>query len=72
MALVNSHPDYLKSPSCFKMYSSFLETMREKDDYWHALPREVARWWRQRTTAPYYSKVCMREGMISITPQVVS
>jgi peptidoglycan/xylan/chitin deacetylase (PgdA/CDA1 family) len=72
MALLNSHPDYLNAPSRLNIYSSFLRTMREKDDYWHALPREVAQWWRKRTAAPYYSRVSMREGVISITPQFFS
>jgi hypothetical protein len=71
MALLNSHPDYLKIPSRLQVYSQFLQTMREKQDYWHALPRDAARWWRERTTAPYSSKVSMSEGGISITPQAV-
>jgi peptidoglycan/xylan/chitin deacetylase (PgdA/CDA1 family) len=48
MALVNTHPDYLKEPVLLKIYIDFLKTVSEKRDYWHALPREVARWWRVR------------------------
>jgi peptidoglycan/xylan/chitin deacetylase (PgdA/CDA1 family) len=71
MALLNSHPDYLKAPSRFNIYSKFLQTLRQKQDYWHALPREAAAWWKQRPTTPSYSKVSLYEGMISITPQAV-
>jgi peptidoglycan/xylan/chitin deacetylase (PgdA/CDA1 family) len=48
MALVNAHPDYLKDPRHFAIYEAFLQQMRERDGYWHALPREVARWWKKR------------------------
>jgi len=72
MALINSHPDYLRHPANLKIYSDFLSAMKQRVGFWHALPREVAHWWRQRTTAPCYSKVSMLEGGISITPQVVS
>jgi hypothetical protein len=29
-------------------YRELLETFYDDDTVWHALPREVARWWRQR------------------------
>lgn len=72
MALINSHPDYLQVPARFNIYASFLQTMRKKNGFWHALPRDVAQWWKKRATTPYYSKVSMCEGAISITPQVFS
>jgi peptidoglycan/xylan/chitin deacetylase (PgdA/CDA1 family) len=49
MVLVNTHPDYLSDPVTWKIYREFLEAMRHREGYWHALPREVARWWRDRT-----------------------
>lgn len=49
MALVNTHPDYLHNPVTLKVYDDFLRAMRARADYWHALPREVARWWRARS-----------------------
>src|ERR1700681_123186 len=52
MALLNTHPDYLRSPHTWRVYETFLAAMRESSDYWHALPREVARWWRARDAAP--------------------
>lgn len=48
MALLNSHPDYLREPANMKIYSTFLSTMQDRNDYWHALPHAVARWWRTR------------------------
>jgi hypothetical protein len=51
LALVNTHPDYLQSRSSWRLYEAFLRTMRNRADYWHALPCEVARWWRARAEA---------------------
>ncbi len=48
MALLNAHPDYLRSPECRRVYEEFLRAMARRRDFWHALPREVAHWWRQR------------------------
>jgi peptidoglycan/xylan/chitin deacetylase (PgdA/CDA1 family) len=69
MALINSHPDYLKGATRLNIYSSFLQTMREKADYWHALPRDVAQWWRERSAAPYNSEVSIQNGKICFVPQ---
>ena len=45
-----SHPDagYLGDGDKLALYREFLEAMRERRDVWHALPREVAEWWRGR------------------------
>ncbi len=51
MALVNTHPDYLKDDNRMHIYRDFLENVRERAECWHALPREVARWWRRRAAA---------------------
>ena len=49
LALLNSHPDYLLEPANWHLYEQFLQEMQRRDgSYWHALPREVARWWRAR------------------------
>jgi len=48
MALVNTHPDYLKSKKTWDVYCKFLSEIKMRDYYWHALPREVARWWKSR------------------------
>jgi peptidoglycan/xylan/chitin deacetylase (PgdA/CDA1 family) len=52
MALLNTHPDYLRTPQTWKVYSEFLSVMSGRADYYHALPREVARWWGARAVAP--------------------
>ncbi len=51
MALINVHPDYLLDDNTQQLFIAFLETMRQRNDYWHALPGDVARWWKQRTQA---------------------
>ena len=57
MALLNVHPDYMRDPAHLAVYKPFLERMSERirragqqgSTYcWHALPRDVARWWRKR------------------------
>jgi peptidoglycan/xylan/chitin deacetylase (PgdA/CDA1 family) len=42
------HPDYLDTPARLRMYEEFLEYLAGQSDAWHALPAEVASWWRQR------------------------
>lgn len=48
--LVNliTHPDYLDTPARLRMYEEFLVYLASQRDGWHALPREVAEWWRTR------------------------
>lgn len=48
MALVNAHPDYLQDGSRLRIYRDFLEAVGRREDCWHALPRDVARWWHGR------------------------
>ena len=51
LALLNAHPDYLRAPRHLAIYETFLKSVSERNDYWHALPREAARWWRARAAA---------------------
>jgi hypothetical protein len=51
MALLNTHPDYLRKPRTWRIYSEFLAAMAERADFHHALPREIASWWRARAQA---------------------
>ena len=48
MVLVNSHPDYLQEKSNWNVYEEFLQAMKKREGYWHALPLDVARWWKTR------------------------
>lgn len=47
--LINVHPDYLMSEDRLRTYERFLAGMRERPGIWHALPAEIARWWRDRS-----------------------
>ena len=74
MALVNTHPDYLKSKSTWDVYYEFLKEMKKRDCYWHALPGDLARWWKERIASPpesgipavHFSKVLLEGETIKI------
>ncbi len=51
MALLNTHPDYLRNPRFWEIYEQFLRAMKIRGGYWQALPCEVAKWWRLRAQA---------------------
>jgi hypothetical protein len=78
MALLNSHPEYLRDKSAWRVYSDFLETMKRRKDYWHAIPRDVARWWRARSAiksleslpGAVLSELRMSEKSLIIEPEV--
>lgn len=42
------HPDYLLSDRRLDLYEQLLDHLTGLSGGWHALPREVARWWRNR------------------------
>ncbi len=58
LALLNVHPDYLFVGERLHFYEMFLKHMRGKRGMWHALPRDIAQWWRDRDR----SLLFMREG----------
>jgi peptidoglycan/xylan/chitin deacetylase (PgdA/CDA1 family) len=43
-----THPDYLDTPQRLRMYEEFLDYLASQQAGWHALPRDVAAWWRTR------------------------
>jgi peptidoglycan/xylan/chitin deacetylase (PgdA/CDA1 family) len=43
-----THPDYLDTPRRLRLYEEFLEYLAAQSAGWHALPRDVAQWWRTR------------------------
>ncbi len=49
MALLNTHPDYLRIGANLSIYEAFLAEVSRLPGRWDALPREVARWWRARS-----------------------
>jgi hypothetical protein len=48
MVLALTHPDYARDERVREGYRSLLESFHGDSTVWHALPREVASWWRQR------------------------
>jgi peptidoglycan/xylan/chitin deacetylase (PgdA/CDA1 family) len=42
------HPDYVRGPDRLRRYDELLGFLRGLAGGWHALPRDVARWWRRR------------------------
>ena len=74
MALVISHPDYLRSKPTWDVYYEFLTEMKKRTGYWHALPGEVARWWKARIVSSpeiglpgaHFSKVLLDGKSIAI------
>lgn len=48
MAMLITHPDYLDTDSKIAAYRNLLEKARTMNGMWHALPSEVAQWWRMR------------------------
>jgi peptidoglycan/xylan/chitin deacetylase (PgdA/CDA1 family) len=42
------HPDYALTPERLRHYDELLTLLCGRDGGWHALPRDVARWWRRR------------------------
>jgi peptidoglycan/xylan/chitin deacetylase (PgdA/CDA1 family) len=54
---VITHPDYLDTPRRLRMYEELLEYLTAQTGGWHALPREVAEWWRTRALLS-----CVQDG----------
>ena len=48
LVLINVHPDYIDTDERLALYEGFLREMKEKRSMWHARPREIAEWWRER------------------------
>lgn len=48
LVLVNVHPDYLLKREHLTIYKDFLSAMKERENCWHDLPRNMASWWKQR------------------------
>ena len=60
LALLNAHPDYLRVPARFAIYEDFLKAMSRRTGYWHALPRDAARWWRARAAVELENGAILR------------
>ena len=42
------HPDYMLAEEHLRLYDELLQVLTEQPGGWHALPRDVARWWKTR------------------------
>jgi hypothetical protein len=51
MALVLTHPDYASDPVLAGAYRELISSLHQDPTMWHALPHEVACWWRQRAAS---------------------
>jgi peptidoglycan/xylan/chitin deacetylase (PgdA/CDA1 family) len=51
MALMLTHPDYLTNRRESEIYFQFLNHVKNCGEYWHGLPMEITRWWREREQA---------------------
>jgi len=84
MALVIVHPDYIRpaksrsrdkeSRYSIEYYEELLQYVKKKGSYWHALPRDVAGWWRRRDNSeirfdenrkPYIKGTAAKDGVIT-------
>jgi hypothetical protein len=55
MVLALTHPDYAHDQRLADGYRKLLETFADDDTVWHALPREVASWWRRRAASTIHA-----------------
>jgi hypothetical protein len=51
MVLVLTHPDYARDQRLAQGYEALLDAFAGDDTVWHALPKEVAAWWRRRAAS---------------------
>ena len=51
MALMLTHPDYLDRRERLDAYARTLQWVAKRANCWHALPGDVAQWWRARAGA---------------------
>lgn len=56
MVLINVHPDYMNSPLRQKLYEEFLHYMKQQQGIWNPLPKDAARWWRDRSKSTVIRK----------------
>jgi len=48
LVLINVHPDYMRTKERMALYNELLHYMKQKSEVWHVLPKEAAKWWRER------------------------
>jgi peptidoglycan/xylan/chitin deacetylase (PgdA/CDA1 family) len=60
------HPDYFLTQERLDLYNEFLRFLRAQTGGWHALPRDVAGWWKERESVE-----CDHSGGASSEPRLV-
>jgi hypothetical protein len=68
LVLINVHPDYMETELRLQQYESFLRRMTQRAAMFHALPKDVARWWRDR----HMSRLEMWDGKPAIVGAVAA
>jgi hypothetical protein len=53
LVLINVHPDYMMTSERLRHYEAFLVSMKERAGMWHALPKDVAGWWKDRDASTF-------------------
>lgn len=66
MALINTHPDYLRDGKLWNIYGDFLQKMKDRNGYWQPLPHQAANWWRKRSEADADDKSDLPLGAIRL------
>jgi hypothetical protein len=62
MALLITHPDYMRDVASLEAYERFLSAFSDDSGAWRALPRDVSDWWRRRAA----STIVRDEGVLRI------
>ena len=65
-----THPDpgYLGERRNEAAYAEFLEALTAEGGMWHALPRDVARWWRARSDGRSLPSLQLLQGTVVRNP----
>lgn len=50
MMLLITHPDYLREGNHLSLYEEFLHHLSSLENCWRCLPRDMAHWWRERSS----------------------
>jgi hypothetical protein len=66
LVLINVHPDYITSDERLRQYEDFLRRMKQREGMWHALPKDIAKWWRARDA----STLVMHDGKPAVVGPV--
>jgi hypothetical protein len=53
LVLINVHPDYMMTSERLRHYEAFLVSMKGRAGMWHALPKDVAGWWKDRDASTF-------------------